>query len=151
MPFLAGCALASSPDRKAPYEGWAIYTELDIVASHVVGPFDVEMLKSVDPKKVNLDSETMLNLASALERAKIGKATSAEKKQMRGPIYLAIFRSNRRQPVYISNGCHVLSLETNNLYRLESEAAVSILGIPVKSYESRLCKEPGLGITLSPR
>lgn len=150
--FLAGCASASSYGKDQPYEAWIIYTGFDAVYSHMRSPFDVDTLKNVHPIEESFGQEKTSEIVAALESAKIGKATAAEKKQMRGPIYLAIYRSeSRRRPVYVSNGCHVLNLRTGDLYRLEAETAISILGIPAKNYETRLCKDPGLGITLSPR
>lgn len=150
--LLIGCAPSLTYGRSESYEAWVIYTAFDTVSSHMKGPFDLDELKSTYPTERLLSRAETDALISALERAKIGKSTVAERRQMRGPIYLAIFRSeHRRRPVYVSNGCHVLNLESGDLYRLEPEAALSIVGIQSRNYEARLCKEPGLGIKLSPR
>lgn len=146
-----GFTAISSYGKNASYEAWVIFTAFDTVSSHG-GGYDVERLKHLSHQENTIDRSKTSALLAALEKSKIGKSTAAERRQMHGPIYLAIFRSDyRRRPVYVSNGCHVLNLKTGDLYRLDAETAVLILGVSQNNYETRLCKEPGLGITLSPR
>ncbi|MBX3712966.1 MAG: hypothetical protein KF800_13485 [Lysobacter sp.] len=150
--LLMGCASVNSYGKQNPRKAYVIYTGFSTVMSHSSDPFDVDLLRQVNPVVRQLDGEETAALFASLEKYRIGKATAAERKQMRTPVYLAVFREDRRKnPMLISNGCHVLNLETGDLYRLEAETAVSIIGVPVENYESRLCKAPGLGITLSPR
>ncbi len=139
--LFAGCASISSYGEQKPYDAFVMYTGLDVVVSHREGPFDVDMLKSINPATRSLDERAVSALIAALEKSRIGKATKAQKKRLLSWVYLAIFRSdNHRKPLYVSNGCHVLNLKTGDLYRLDVDTAISIIGIPAENYESRLCK-----------
>jgi hypothetical protein len=150
--LLTGCVSVFSYAKDDSYTAWVIYTGFDSISSHMRGPFDFNYLKTLYPKEKLLSQADTSSLVAALEKARIGKSTAAERRQMRGPTYLAIFRAKQqRRPVYVSNGCHVLNLETGDLYRLEADTAISVIGIPADNYAARLCKEPGFGIVLSPR
>lgn len=143
----AGCASTAHKHGRAK----VVYTALNTVSDR--GPYTINELIALSHQEVLLEEKRVASLAKALEGAKIGKSTLHERKQLEGAVYIAVFLDGetRWRPKYISDGCHVLDLETDDLHQLDRSIAVNTLGVPTAIYEARLCKEPGLGITLSPR
>lgn len=126
-----------------------IYTDFDIVSS--TGVFDLNTLRGMYPQVKDFDADKSRSLLGLIEGARIGKSTRKERSQMTGPVFLAIFRSSDLDhPVFVSDGCYLLNIETHDIYTFEY-AAASYIGVEKKVFESRLCAQPGLGIKLSPR
>lgn len=147
--LISGCVAPADSMVRSMNHAVVFYSDFDIVASS--GVFDLNTLKDSYPTRKDFNSYKVSSMMKIIEARKVGLSTSNERRQMRGPIYLAIYRAEDSQkPLFISDGCYLLNNESNNIFEFGPELA-DFIGIPLVIYDARLCSKPGLGIRLSPR
>ncbi|MEQ1512138.1 MAG: hypothetical protein ABL934_05590 [Lysobacteraceae bacterium] len=147
--LLSGCVVAADSVVRGTDCVIVVYSDFDIVASS--GIFGISALKDSYPTRKFFDPDRTDALMKIIESRKIGGSTAHERRQMKGPIYFAIYEAQESgKLLFISDGCYLLNYQSKDIFEFGPELA-DFMGITSGVYVDRLCAKPGLGIKLSPR